>query len=207
MTRIAPHLTLVPPLNVSEDDLDDVLAHVHAEARKSLPIAIELGPLATFWPRTPVLYLEVNGDLGALSQLRRGLASGPLGPPLGRKSREFVPHLTLDQRIEPGRLHHALEALADYRAVHCFERVTILDQHADHRWWPLADAALGRPMVVGRGGLELELSVVGEIDPAIAAWAKEQWDSLQHPALRAAGTSFRALRHSRKSPRWSHRFG
>ncbi len=177
LKRIAPHLTLVPPLNVGEEELDDVLRHVRAEARNSLPIVIELGPLATFWPRTPVLYLEVKGDLGPLSHLQRGLASGPLSPPLERKSREFVPHLTLDQRIEPGRLHHALEAMADYQAVYCFERVTILEQDADHRWWPLADAALGRPMVVGRGSLELELSVVGQIDPVVAVWANEQWDA------------------------------
>jgi 2'-5' RNA ligase len=177
LQRIAPHLTLVPPLNISEDDLEEVLGHIRASARKSAPIAIELGPPATFWPRTPVVYLEVGGDLEALGDLQRGLVTGPLAPPPERRTREFVPHLTLDQRIEPSRLRHALEALADYRATQCFERLSVLEQDADHRWWPMADAALGRPMVAGRGSLELELSVVGQLDPVVAAWAEREWDA------------------------------
>ena len=175
LKRIAPHCTLVPPVNVREEDMSSVLEHVRAAAAKSSPIAVELGPPATFWPRTPVLYLSVGGDLEAIGQLRADLATGPLAPPKERRERDFVPHLTLDQRIEPGRLPHALEALADYRAEHCFERLTLLEQDAEHRWWPLADTVLGRPRVVGRGSFDLELSVVERPDPIVAAWVGEQW--------------------------------
>ena len=66
-------------------------------------------------------------------------------------------------------------ALADYRASYCFERVTVLEQDAEHRWQPLADAALAKPAVAGRGSLDLELSVVERPDPVVAAWADEQW--------------------------------
>ncbi len=175
LKRIAPHCTLVPPLNVGEADIDAVFEHVREAAARSSPISVTLGPPATFWPRTPVLYLCVGGDLEAMGQLRGGLVKGPLAPPESRRERAFVPHLTLDQRIEPARLQHALAALADYRAQYCFERLTVLEQDAQHRWWPLADAALGRPLVVGRGSLDLELSVVERPDPAVAAWADEQW--------------------------------
>ncbi|MGO9963527.1 MAG: GNAT family N-acetyltransferase [Acidimicrobiales bacterium] len=175
LERIAPHLTLIPPVNVREESLEALLADVRRAAAKSAPMAVMLGPPDTFWPRTPVLYLAVSGDLEAMTALRADLASGPLAPPSGRPGRQFVPHLTLDQRIAPGRLPHALEALADYRATYCFERVSVLAQDADHRWRPLADAALGRPAVAGRGSLDLELSVVERPDPVVAAWADEQW--------------------------------
>ena len=175
--RIAPHCTLIPPVNIREESLETVLSNVRAAAGKSAPIAVDLGPLATFWPRTPVLYLAVSGDLDAMRVLRSNLGDGPLAPPPQRSQRAFVPHLTLDQRIEPGRLSHALAALADFRASYCFERVTVLEQDAGHRWQPLADAALGRPAVAGRGSIDLELSVVDQPAPLTTAWAEEQWTS------------------------------
>ena len=52
-----------------------------------------------------------------MSQLRDGLVGRPVWPRRPtRGERDFVPHLTLDQRIEPGRLRDALGALASYRA-------------------------------------------------------------------------------------------
>ena len=175
LERIAPHCTLIAPVNVREESLETVLAQVRAAAAKSAPIAVNLGPPATFWPRAPVLYLAVSGDIDAMTELRRDLGAGPLAPPPARRERDFVPHLTLDQRIEPSRLPHALKALASYRTTYCFERLTVLELDAGHRWQPLADAALGKPMVAGRGSLDLELSVVERPDPVVAAWADEQW--------------------------------
>ena len=174
LERIAPHCTLIPPVNVREDSLEAVLANVRVAAAKSAPIAADLGPPDTFWPRTPVLYLAVSGDLDAMTVLRNDLGTGPLAPPSGRPVRQFVPHLTLDQRIDPGRLPHTLEALADYRASYCFERVTVLEQDSNHRWQPLADIPLGKPAVAGRGSLDLELSVVERPDPVVTAWVDEQ---------------------------------
>jgi ribosomal protein S18 acetylase RimI-like enzyme len=175
LERIAPHCTLVPPVNVREEHLATVLEHVRAAASTSAPIAVTLGPPSTFWPKTPVLYLAVGGDLEAIAALQTDLATGPLAPPPARTERDFVPHVTLDQRIDPSRLPEALDAMADYRTHHCFERVSILEQDAGNRWRPLADAALGEPSIAGRGSLELEISVVERADPAIAAWAGEHW--------------------------------
>jgi GNAT superfamily N-acetyltransferase len=123
-----------------------------------------------------VLYLEVGGDLDAIASIRSELAAGPLAPPTAREEREFVPHVTLDQRIDANRLPHALEALSDYRTSYCFERLTVLEQDAEHRWRPLADAALGKPRLAGRGSLDLEISVVDRPDPVVAAWVDQQWE-------------------------------
>jgi 2'-5' RNA ligase/ribosomal protein S18 acetylase RimI-like enzyme len=175
LERIAPHLTLVPPVNVSEDAVQAVLEQLRGIAGRTAPISVEFGPPATFWPRTPVLYLKVSGDLAEMAELRDELAVGPLASPPGRKEREFVPHLTLDQRIDPARLPHALVALAEYRRAYCFERVTVLEQGDDHRWTALADAELATPRIAGRGTLDLELAVVERADPPVLAWANEMW--------------------------------
>lgn len=175
LERIAPHCTLVPPVNVREEELEMVLAQARSAGAESTPIAVNLGPPATFWPRTPVLYLSVNGDLEAILALRANLTTGPLAPPATRVERDFVPHVTIDQRIDPARIPQALAALADYHRQYCFERLTVLEQDTGHRWQPLADAPLGKPAVAGRGSLDLQISTVDRADPLLAAWADEQW--------------------------------
>jgi len=175
LERIAPHCTLVPPVNVHDEDLGTALDLVRSAAATGGPVGVVLGPPTSFLPVTPVLYLEVSGDDGELDALQRRLCTGPLAPPSSRPQRPFVPHVTLDQRIDPARADAALSALADYRVPYCFERVTVLEQVGDQRWVAIADAALGRPAVVGRGGLELELAVVDRPDPVTLAWANEVW--------------------------------
>jgi 2'-5' RNA ligase/ribosomal protein S18 acetylase RimI-like enzyme len=175
LERIAPHCTLVPPVNVREESLTAVLDHVRSAAATSAPVTLTLGPPATFWPSTPVLYLRVGGDVDSVRALRDHLVTGPLAPPAERSERPFVPHVTLDQRIDPARLSDALAALADYRATYCFERVTVMEQDAGHRWQPLADTPLGKPKMAGRGSLDLEISVVDRPGPDIAGWADELW--------------------------------
>ena len=176
LERIAPHCTIVPPVNVREDCLEEALAVARGAAAKSPPIVVDLGPVSTFWPRTPVLYLAVRGDVSSIASLRSDLATGPLAPPTARREREFVPHVTLDQKIEPSRLQHAMAALGDYRTSFCFERLTVLEQDDGHRWQPLADSPFGKPRVAGRGSLDLEISVVDRSDPFVAAWAEKQWE-------------------------------
>jgi 2'-5' RNA ligase len=162
LARIPPHVTLVPPVNVREEELSSTVEIVRRAGQQSRPLALELGPVATFFPRSPVVYLEVGGDLEGLGVLRGALEVGPLASPPGRqhREREFVPHVTLDQRIAPDRIPAALVALASYRAAVTLDRVTLLEfLEEERRWVALADAALAPASVVGRGGLEVELSV------------------------------------------------
>lgn len=175
LDRIPPHLTLVPPVNVARADLPVALELVRAAAAASGPIRIELGPPATFHPRTPVVYLVVGGDLDALDELRRALLSGVLAPPPGRTDdRPFVPHVTLDQRIDPGRIPAVLEATAAYRAAASLEAVTVLEfDDASRRWRPIADVRLGRPRVAGRGGLAVMLTTSTRLDPESEALCRQ----------------------------------
>ncbi|MEQ1785836.1 MAG: 2'-5' RNA ligase family protein, partial [Acidimicrobiales bacterium] len=60
--RIAPHITLVPPVNVAERDLPKAFSIVRAAASAVAPLALRLGPVATFAPVNPVAYLRVKGE-------------------------------------------------------------------------------------------------------------------------------------------------
>jgi 2'-5' RNA ligase/N-acetylglutamate synthase-like GNAT family acetyltransferase len=176
LERIEPHVTLVPPVNVKEEDLEAALRVFREAAVALAPLRLELGPPATFLPRTPVVYLEVGGDLEELSRLRDLLSKGPLSPPAGREERDFVPHVTLDQKIAPERAPAVLEALADYRQRATVNEVSLLQfDEATRRWEVLAAALLGGRRVVSRGGLEASLEAGSLLDPSGLAFVEAEW--------------------------------
>lgn len=177
LVRIAPHITLVPPVNVSDGEVEAALEVCRSAAGQSAPIAVMLGPTATFWPTTPVVYLEVRGDIASMVELRTALLLGPLEGPERKRERAFVPHVTLDQHASPDSIAAAVTVLKSYQMSYIFETVTILEQDEVNRWVPIADFRLGRPRVVGRGGLEVELSVVSMLDEVTARFAGDEWDA------------------------------
>ena len=174
--RVPAHLTLVPPVNVREDRVDEVLAVLRSAGAATRPFRLEIGPPTTFLPDNPVLYLEVGGDLDALHGLRDRVFVDPLARAL---TWPFVPHVTLVDGGEPARLEAAVAALGDARYELAVDRVTLLqEQRGDDGvrvWRPIAGADLAAPGVVGRGGLELELTTGPRLDADAVAWADAAW--------------------------------
>jgi 2'-5' RNA ligase len=179
MGRIPPHVTLVPPVNVREDRLDDALRVLREAAVRARPLALTLGPAATFLPENPVLYLAVGGpDLDALYRVRNDIFREPLERKL---TWPFVPHVTLADGIEPERVAAAAHALDAYQRDVVFERVHILEEREHHVWEPIAEARFEPSAVVGRGapGYELDLAVTDVVDGATRAWLADAWPSPQ----------------------------
>ncbi|HUS62318.1 MAG TPA: GNAT family N-acetyltransferase [Acidimicrobiales bacterium] len=170
--RIPAHLTLVPPVNVREDRMDDALAVLRSAAAALSPFSLDLGPVASFHPDNPVLYLEVGGDGGALRALRDGVFVEPLARPL---TWPFVPHVTVADEASPERIAAAVVALADVSMSCVVTRVHVLEQAPDRVWTVIADAPLGRPSVVGRGPMQVELSRHDALPPDAAALAHREW--------------------------------
>ncbi|MGQ0617576.1 MAG: 2'-5' RNA ligase family protein [Acidimicrobiia bacterium] len=166
--RVAPHVTLVPPVNVRAEEVTNVLAHLRAVAGATERFSVRFGPMATFYPVTPVLYLAVGGEgVDDLADLRHRV----FVPPLARcLTYPFVAHATVADDCEPDRIDAALAALVGYRADVSFEAVYLLEEHAagPYRWNPIADFPFEPVVRVGRGGLDLELSCSAMADPATA---------------------------------------
>jgi 2'-5' RNA ligase len=162
-------VTLVPPVNVRAEDLGLALQVLRTAAQdQSGPIAVELGPVTTFMPASPVVYLAVGGpDLERLARLRQAVVAGPMLRP---DHWPWVPHVTLTDDAQADRIEAALAALFSYSSETVFDRVVLLEER-EHRWQPLADACLGRAAVVGRGGLELEIVEGRVLGPDVMAIA------------------------------------
>jgi 2'-5' RNA ligase/predicted N-acetyltransferase YhbS len=172
--RVAPHLTLVPPVNVAEGRLEEAEDLVRVAAAASRPIATVLGPPTTFLPMNPVVYLAVGppAAVSAVEDLRARIFTGPLVRPL---TWPFVPHVTVVDGGGEDRIVAAATALADHVVPVTFDAVALLREHRDDDgvriWRPLLEARFGGPSVVGRGGLELELDVGSRLAHDAERWA------------------------------------
>jgi 2'-5' RNA ligase len=160
--RIPAHLTLVPPVNVRDEQVPDALAVLRAAVAESPPLRLRLGPAATFHPVTPVVYLAVTGDVDQLVALRNRVFRAPLERAL---THPFVPHVTLADDMDPARIPAAVAALADACLEVTVDRLHLLREEPGRIWRPIADAPLAPAAVVGRGGLPLELTVGEHPDP------------------------------------------
>jgi len=172
--RIDPHVTLVPPVNVREEDLVDVLRLVRGVAAAD-PAEVVLGPARTFAPRTPVVYLEVGGDTARIADLRRRLSQPPLVPGVARPERPFVPHVTIGGRVDRARIAGALAMLDEFKLPVSLATVVLCEQDVAaprHPWHVIADVALGSGATVGRGGRELVFVGSTILDPETAEWAQ-----------------------------------
>jgi 2'-5' RNA ligase len=173
--RIVPHVTLVPPVNMPAGRLGDALAVLREAATAVGPLRLTLGPVTTFHPVTPVVYLAVGGDVDGLRRLRDGVFRPPLERTL---THPFVPHVTLADDMAPERIPSAVAALADAALDVTVDRVHLLREEAGRVWRPIADVPLAPQTVVGRGGLPLELTVSGVADPEAAALLGDTGDGL-----------------------------
>ena len=173
LDRIPPHITLVPPVNVPGARLGAALGVLRRAAAEAPPagLSLSLGPVRSFSPASPVLYLAVGGDLDALHALRDRVFAEPLSRTL---THPFVPHVTLVDEAGPVLLERGPDVLAGYARTITVERVHLLREGPGRRWDPVADVGFGPPAVVGRGGLELELTTSQMIDlEGLAALAAE----------------------------------
>ena len=122
--RIDPHITLIPPINLREDDIADALAVVQAAGRVAAPMELAIGPIDTFGPSSPVRFLAVD-PWEPVTALHRACWTGVLER---EEKRPFHPHVTVD--IDGGVTDGpdpALDVLAGYRAEVLIDRVTVLE--------------------------------------------------------------------------------
>lgn len=142
LPRIPPHVTLVPPVHVRDEQLAEAFDVVHAAGRGCPPLRLQLGPVTTFAPVNPVAYLAVDGaleDRAHLERLKDELHQGPLDRPADFA---FVPHVTVARELAAERIDAAIVALADYSVEVTVERVHVLAWQTDRTWIPVADAPL-----------------------------------------------------------------
>ena len=130
--RIDPHVTIIPPINLHEDQIGDALAVVQAAARAAQPMTLTLGPVTTFAETSPVRFLAVD-PWQPVVELYRACWTDVLER---LEKRPFHPHCTVD--IDGGPTDGpdpAVDLLAAYQVEVELDRVTVLE-NVDRGWDP-----------------------------------------------------------------------
>jgi 2'-5' RNA ligase/ribosomal protein S18 acetylase RimI-like enzyme len=179
-SRIPPHVTLVPPVNVREEDLPGALSVLRLAAAATRGFRATLGPGATFLPESPVVYLTLPEGATGVEELRRRVLVAPLDRRVGRP---FVPHVTVRDDAPLSLVDKAVAALASFSVEVRFTALHLLEEGEGRVWSPIADFPFRGPAVIGRGGLPLSLSVTGRLDPEVASWADQAWEGHQQEEL------------------------
>lgn len=160
--RIPPHITLVPPINIRDEDVPAVLNQVREVAETSKALDLRLLPASTFRPDSPVLMLPVAGDdLDALHDLRARLQVDRLKR---EGKRAFVPHVTLHDNVDVEFRERAIGVLKAYEADVQFESVMVLRHHDDRIWREFADFRFESPVKIGTGGFEVSITHSAFVD-------------------------------------------
>ena len=169
---VAPHLTLVPPVNVRAGDLDKPWpSSVGRPREQDGPLELELGPVATFVPASPVVYLAVGRAGPATIWPGSGPPSCP-GLSCGRTGGPGCLTSPWRTRPRPRRPRPRWVPSAIFVPWPAIDRVVVMEER-HRRWEPLADAMLAPPAVVGRGGLELEITEGRVLGPDVLSHGGE----------------------------------
>ncbi|MEA2932464.1 MAG: hypothetical protein QOI56_1249 [Actinomycetota bacterium] len=179
--RVPAHLTLVPPVNVRDDRMDDALVLLREAAGATRPFRVELGAPTTFLPDNPVLYLPVRSGAEEVLVARDRVFRDPFARPL---TWPFVPHVTVADEMSPERIVAAQEALSAFHTAIDFDRVHLLEEGPGRVWGPIADFPFAPPAVIGRGGIPVELTVTDQADPSADGFLRQRRECVTVTARR-----------------------
>ena len=142
LDRIAPHITVIPPVDLNVELVDPTWSAVVEACRGFGPIRLTLGPGATFAPRTPTIHLAVGGEVDRLAELRDRIRRPPFPQ---REQWAFVPHVTLVERAPDELIDTELAALVDVRLDVVVDAVRLLEHlprpAGGRNWWRPIDVA------------------------------------------------------------------
>jgi 2'-5' RNA ligase len=138
-TMIPTHITLIPPIEVAEDDLPEVEKHLTEVASATSAFRIHLRGTGTFRPVSPVVFVTVVDGISACEQLAVALRQGPLSVEL---QFPYHPHVTIAHHLPDGTLDRAFSELAGFESVFGAEEFHLYVHDEEKGWQPSRDFPL-----------------------------------------------------------------
>jgi 2'-5' RNA ligase len=140
---IPPHVTLLPPTELSTDDLAPVEAHLQEVAQQHPSFTMHLRGSGTFRPISPVVFVPLVQGIGECEQLEVAVRSGPL---LRDVRFPYHPHVTVAHDVEDAMLNRAFLDLATYDARFQVWGFSLFEKGKDGVWRPQRDFPFGKPL-------------------------------------------------------------
>jgi 2'-5' RNA ligase len=108
---IPTHITLVPPTELDDADLDEAVRHLEGAAADVAGYSVHLRGTGTFRPVSPVVFVTLVEGISACEQLAARIRGGPLAVDLAHP---YHPHVTIAHHLPDDLLDRAFEELASF---------------------------------------------------------------------------------------------
>jgi 2'-5' RNA ligase len=128
---IPTHITLVPPTEVSQDELEKIEAHLTTVASEVPRFQVHLRGTGTFRPVSPVVFVSVVEGISRCEQLADAVRRGPLDVDLRFP---YHPHVTIAHHVSERQLDQAFDELGDFECEFGVEHFGLY-VHDDERGW------------------------------------------------------------------------
>ncbi|MFG2002553.1 2'-5' RNA ligase family protein [Spirillospora sp. NPDC048911] len=139
-SAIPTHITLLPPTEIGEDELDVVEDHLGMIAAAEHPFRILLRGTGTFRPVSPVVFVAVADGIAGCERVQRQVLSGPLARELDFP---YHPHVTVAHHLPDEAMDRAFKELAAYEASFEVQGFALYEHGADGVWRPRRGFAFG----------------------------------------------------------------
>jgi 2'-5' RNA ligase len=140
---VVPHVTLLGPTAVADEDRPEIHAHLSRVAAAHRPFDMELRGTGTFQPVSPVVFVAIAEGISACEQLEAAVRAGPLHRELRFP---YHPHITVAQEVTAEQLNVAYMGLADFVARFKVDSFAAFEQDGAGHWHPLHRYRLGKPV-------------------------------------------------------------
>jgi 2'-5' RNA ligase len=140
--HIPTHITLVPPLEVPEAELEAITAHLADAALGQQAFRVALAGTGTFRPVSPVVFLGVVEGIAGCELLADAVRSGPLAVEAGFP---YHPHVTIAHDLPEDVLDRAFEELSRYRTHFWVNEFWLYVHDTESGWQPTRAFALATP--------------------------------------------------------------
>jgi len=109
--KIPTHITLVPPTDVAESQIEDIETHLASAADAVAAFGVHLRGTGTFRPTSPVVFVSLAEGISQCEELAAAVRRGPLAMDLAFP---FHPHVTIAHHLSDAQLDQAFDELADF---------------------------------------------------------------------------------------------
>jgi 2'-5' RNA ligase len=138
MTRA--HITLLGPTDVADEELAELVEHLHEAARKVEPFIVVLRGTGTFRPVSDVVFVQVARGISACEQLEHAIRKGRWG---AETAFPYHPHVTVAHDVGEAQLDRAFDDLAHFAATFEVRSFQLYIRDGGGTWRPVRDFGLG----------------------------------------------------------------
>lgn len=136
---IPTHITLVPPTEVDDDQLEKIEDHLASAADEVPSFCVHLRGTGTFRPISPVVFVSLAEGISQCEQLAEVVRRGPLAIELAFP---YHPHVTIAHHLGDDELDQAFDGLADFECEFDVEDFKLYVHDEELGWRPTRYFAL-----------------------------------------------------------------